>query len=105
MFAAPHPWMPSPSGPQQALQLALGPFDHLVDRLVALANLADHDGVDRLIINLGGHLRPRGVSGDGRLLIAARGIVLDRADRRPALLPGVAVVIGLERPHGANDRD
>src|SRR2546425_3639778 len=106
-FAAPLPWMPGsslpirrktqPSGPQQAFQFALGPFDHLVDRLVALANLANHDGVDRLIINLGGHLRPRGVSGDGRLLIAARGIVVDRADRRLDLLPGVEVVVALER--------
>src|SRR5215831_6544763 len=86
-----------PSGPQQAFQFVLRPFDHFVDRLITLTNLCDYDRVKRLIIDLGRDIRPRRISGDGWLLVAARRIVVDRAGRRFDLLPRVEVVVALER--------
>src|SRR6266852_2163009 len=92
------------SGPQEAFELALRPLDHLVDRLVALAHLGDHDRVDRLVVDLGRDVRPRRVAGDARLLVAARRIIVDRAVRRLDLPPGVEVVIALERRQVVADR-
>src|SRR5262249_51045504 len=92
------------SGAQEAFELALRPLDHLVDRLVALTHLGDHDRVDRLVIDLGRDVRPRRVAGDARLLVAARRIVIHRAVGWLDLPPGVEVVIALERRQIVADR-
>src|ERR1700728_3773896 len=82
---------------QRAFELVLRPFDHVVDLFIALGDLGDHDRVDRLVVDLGADFGTRRRAGDRGLLVAARRIAINGADRRLDRLPGIEVVHGLER--------
>src|SRR3569833_1168365 len=84
------------SGAQGAFQFLLGPLDHVVELLLALRELGDHDGVDRLVVDLRADLRACRSAQNRGLLVAARWISIDGARRRSDLVPGLEVVHRLE---------
>src|SRR5207244_11926141 len=43
-------------GAQSSFQLVFGPLDHVLDLFIALRDLGDHHGVDRLVVDLRAHV-------------------------------------------------
>src|SRR5262249_19005618 len=66
------------SGAQRAFELLLGPLDHVIESLATLRKLRDHDGVDRLVVNLSTNVGTRRRTRDRRHLVSARRIGIDR---------------------------
>src|ERR1051326_7422325 len=67
------------SSAEITLALVLGPLHDVVDLLAALRHLADHDGLERLVVDLSGDIRTRRISRDAQLFVAPRRVVVDRA--------------------------
>src|SRR5215831_10581073 len=89
---------------QRAFELLLGPFDHVIELLVALRELRHHHGIDGLVVHLSADFGTRRRAEHRGLLVAAWRIAVDHALRRLDGLPGIEVVHALERRQVVADR-
>src|SRR6516164_1425331 len=83
-------------GSQGSFELVFGPLDHVIELFVALRKLGNHDGVDRLVVDLGADIRTGWIAQHRGLLVAARWVAVNGSDRRLDGFPSVEIVHSLE---------